>query len=254
MKKILCLIVALCLLVLCGCNPESGTPSTDPSSNPSNPANPTEGNNNPTEGEKNPTEPSDPAPSDPVTPPPPAGPTDLDFSSEVTALEGEWKLAQVFVDGNTTDAVENALTFKITLEVDPSELVDGPAYIHNQVYNLTGYLTFGIQSIVDELAADDVDNYKGSTSWEDFPQGEVVPEGGWYKQPGPASMQFRDLEDYGLYLDQIAGIDDDVDTMNKRLILGMNGDGQLLLGYSEEHLERPGTAGEWEYLLIFDKA
>lgn len=180
--------------------------------------------------------------------------TGLNFSSEVTALEGTWKLAQVYAGGETKAAVADAMDLKITLEEDPSELVDGPAYIHNRVYNLTGMLTFGVQAAKSELAADDVDGYKGSTSWVDFPQGEVVDEGGWYKQPGPATMRFKDIDDYGLYLDQVAGISANIDTTEKNLILGMNAAGQLLLGYSEAHIERPGTSGEWVYCLIFDKA
>lgn len=191
--------------------------------------------------------------SNPSTPADPTA-TGLDFNSQVTALDGEWKLAQVVVGGESNAAVANALNLKITLEEDPSELVDGAAYIHNRVYNLTGVLTFGLQSVKDELAADDVEEYKGSTSWEDFPQGKVVAEGQWYEQPGPATMRFKDIDDYGLYLDQIAGVSADVETTEKNLILGMNAAGQLLLGYSEAHLERPGTSGEWVYCLIFDKA
>ncbi|MDE6922416.1 MAG: hypothetical protein K2P01_02560, partial [Oscillospiraceae bacterium] len=84
------------------------------------------------------------------------------------------------------------------------------------------------------------------------PQGKVVAEGEFYEQPGPATMRFKDIDDYGLFLDQIAGVSD-LDTTEKTLIIGMNGNGQLLLGYSEEHIERPGTQGEWVYCLVFDK-
>ena len=82
----------------------------------------------------------------------------------------------------------------------------------------------------------------------------MVTDGEFYKQPGPATMRFKDVDDYGLFLDQVAGVSADIDTTEKTLIIGMNGEGQLLLGYSEEHLERPGTEGEWVYCLIFDKA
>ena len=180
--------------------------------------------------------------------------TELDYNSEVTALEGNWTLASVVVNGTVYAAVENALTFEIKLDVDPSELVDGPAYIHNQVYNPNGVLTFGVQSVVDALAADDVEYYKGSTSWEDFPKGEVVAEGGWYKQPGPATMRFKDIDDYGLFLKEIAGVEEDVDTTEKNLIMGLNAEGQLLLGYSTERLQNEGTEGEWVYVLVFTKA
>ena len=123
----------------------------------------------------------------------------------------------------------------------------------SHVWNLSGVLTFGLDSINDELSADDVESYKGTTSWEAFPQGKVVEEGGWYEQPGPATMRFKDIDDYGLFLDQIAGASADIDTTNKSLIIGSNTDGQLLLGFSEEHLERPGTEGEFAYVLIFTK-
>ena len=253
MKKFLCLLAALCLL-LCACAPAS-TPNTTTAPITTNPPATNPPATNPPATNPPATEP--PTTEPPATEPPvvnPGGPTDLDFNSSVTAMEGEWKLAQVFVDGNTSDAVENALSFKISLELDPSELVDGEAYIHNQVYNLTGYLTFGLNAITSQLAADDVESYKGSTAWSDFPQGKVVKEGEFYEQPGPATMRFKDIDDYGLFLDQIAGISGEIDTTNKSMIIGMNSDGQLLLGYSEEHMERPGTSGEWVYLLIFNKA
>lgn len=180
--------------------------------------------------------------------------TGLNYDSHVTALEGSWKLSQVVAGGEVKDAVTDAMQFKVTLEEDPSELVDGAAYIHNRVYNLSGVLTFGIQAIQDELDGEDIEEYKGSTSWEDFPQGKVVEEGQWYEQPGPAVMRFKDIDICGLFLDQVAGILDNIDTTEKNLILGMNAAGQLLLGFSEEHLERPGTSGDWTYCLIFDKA
>lgn len=214
-----------------------------------NPDGPTGGGT--TTNPENPSTPSNPA--GPSTPADPTA-TGLDFNSQVTALDGEWKLSQVVAGGETKAAVADALSLKITMEEDPSELVDGTAYIHNRVYNLTGILTFGLQSVKDALAAEDIDEYKGSTSWNDFPQGKVVEDGGWYEQPGPATMRFKDIDDYGLYLDQLAGVSADIDTTEKNLILGMNAAGQLLLGYSEAHLERPGTSGEWAYCLIFDKA
>lgn len=184
---------------------------------------------------------------------PNAAPTDLFYGSEVTAMEGEWKLSKVFADGKTNDAAADALTMGIKLSMDPSELVDEPAYIHNQVYNMIGDLTFGQESVLNELAADDLEGYRGATSWSDFYQGKVVEEGQPYKQPGPATMRFKDIDAYGLFLDQVAGVSADIDTTEQTLIIGMNHQGQLLLGFSEEHIDRPGTEGEWVYCLIFDK-
>ena len=251
MKKILSLFAALCLLVmLCACGDGAETPSGGTTNNPGG----TQTENPGGTQTENPggAQTENPG-NNPGVPSGNGGPTDIDFTSAVTALEGEWKLAKVFADGETADAAAGAMTFKVTLDLDPYELVDGVAYIHNQLYNLTGVLTFGVQSIVDELEADDIDSYKGTASWEDFSMGKVMPDGEWYEQPGPSVMRFKDIDDYGLYLNVVAGIGADVDTTNRSLIIGMNSDGQLLLGYSASHIERPGTSGEWEYLLIFDK-
>ena len=240
MKKILSLFLALSLMfMLAAC----GDGGEKPSSDGNNPGGTQSDNAGGGQGDDNPGVPSGNG-----------GPTDIDFASEVTALEGSWNLSKVFVDGETADAVAGSLALKIELDVDPYELVDGEKYIHNQLYNLTGYLTFGVESVKAELEADDVDSYKGTASWEDFSMGKVMADGEWYEQPGPSIMRFKDIDDYGLYLDEICGAGGDVDTTNKALIIGMNSSGQLLLGYSEEHIERPGTSGEWEYLLIFDKA
>lgn len=183
------------------------------------------------------------------------GITGLSFTNLVTDLEGTWKVVKVYADGNVSNAVADSITLTISKTLDPYELVDGVAYIHNQVYNLTGIMTFGLAEINATLGVDDVENYRGDAMWDAFVMGEVVEDGGWYLQPGPAIMSFlRDLDDYGLFLDLVAGITADIDTTNKNLILGMNNDGQLLLGYSDDHLELPTvTDGEWEYCLIFDK-
>ena len=181
--------------------------------------------------------------------------TQLYYSSDVAELEGAWTLAQVYANGETFDAAVDAAAFTITFSLDPSELVDQAAYTHNQVYNLTGDLTFGVAAINDALSADGLDGYRGSTSWSDFPQGQVMVEGEFYQQPGPATMRFQDVDAYGLFLNQLAaGAPADVDTTERNLILGLNNQGQLLLGASEEHLERPGEEGDWTYCLIFDKA
>lgn len=181
------------------------------------------------------------------------GITGLSFTHEVTALEGTWNVVKVYANGSVVDAVSNAISINITLSLDPYELVDGETYIHNQVYNLTGIMTFGIDEINTVLGADDIDNYRGTAMWDSFVLGEVAEDGEFYEQPGPAIMSFRDIDDYGLYLNLVAGITANIDTTNKNLIIGMNNEGQLLVGYSSVHLERPSVEGDWEYCLIFDK-
>ncbi len=258
MKKILSagLALSLSLMMLAGCANET-TPATDDVQ----PTGTTPATESVQPSETTPVEPSESTPAEPsedvaAEPDPSAPVTQLYYSSDVSEMEGSWTLSQVYAGGSTYDAVENAATFAITFSLDPSELVDEAAYIHNQVYNLTGDLTFGVAAINDALTAEGLDaGYRGSTAWSDFPQGEVVTEGEFYKQPGPATMRFQDVDVCGLFLDQLAtGAPADVDTTERSLIIGINNQGQLLLGASEEHLERPGTEGDWTYCLIFDKA
>ncbi len=264
MKKILAMLLALTMVLsLAACadtNPNGSEPagSTPPATNP--PATNPPATNPPA---TNPPATNPPATNPPATEPgvdPTAdlecgdGPTDLDFNADPVNMEGEWKLSQVYLGDTAHAAVPDSVFFKMTKELDPSELVDGPAYIHNPVWNFTGRITFGLKSITDVLTADDIDEFKGSTSWEDFPRGYVMPEGQPYFQNGPATMRFKDVDDYGLFLKEIAGIEDEIDTTEKVLIIGLNKAGQLLIGFSDEHLERYGTEGEWSYVLVFDKA
>lgn len=250
MKKLLSLLLAgSMMLALVACN--SGD-SADASTSSSAQTETSSSEETPAEDSAAEETPAEETPA--AEPDPNAEPTALFHGSNVEDMAGTWNLVQVYADGATTDATADAMSLEITLTEDPSELVDEAAYIHNRVYNLSGTMTFGLDAVNQTLSADGIDGYRGSTAWSDFPQGEVVEEGNWYKQPGAATMRFQDVDAYGLFLDQIAGVSADIDTTERSLIIGLNNQGQLLLGYSEEHLERPGTEGDWTYCLIFDKA
>lgn len=175
----------------------------------------------------------------------------INYASKVTDYEGTWNVKKVYLGGDnkeTKDAVANAITMKIELDYDPSELVDDAEYIHNKLYNLDSTMTFGLDGI-------SVTSYTGKSMWDKFSLGQVSAYGEWYKQPGPAIMDFGGaMRDNGLFLDLVAGVSSDIDTENKELIIGMNDDGQLLLGYSDVALEYPEITGDWYYCLIFDKA
>lgn len=249
MKKLISLLLAgTMMLALVACSSDSAdasTSSTTQTENSTSETTPAEDSST----EKTPAEETPAAEADPN-----AEPTALFYGSNVEDMAGTWNLVQVYADGATTDATPDAMSLEVTLTEDPSELVDEAAYIHNRVYNMSGTMTFGLDAINQTLSADGIDGYRGSTAWSDFPQGEVVEEGNWYKQPGAATMRFQDVDAYGLFLDQVAGVSADIDTAERSLIIGLNNQGQLLLGYSEEHLERPDTDGDWTYCLIFDKA
>lgn len=256
MKKLLSLLVAgTMMFALVACNSgESADATTSDSTQTGTSSTVEETPTDDSTVEETPADDSSDEETPAAEPDPNAEPTALFYSSNVEDLAGTWNLVQVYADGATSDATEGAMSLEVALTEDPSELVDEAAYIHNRVYNMSGTMTFGIDAINEELSADGIDGYRGSTAWSDFPQGEVVEEGNWYKQPGPATMRFQDVDAYGLFLDQIAGVSADIDTSERSLIIGLNNQGQLLLGYSEEHLERPGTEGDWTYCLIFDKA
>ncbi len=200
---------------------------------------------------------SQPPASEPPASQPPAtvtpASTTINFGSQTTALEGTWKLAQVKTASGAYAAQANAISLKVSLEEDPYEMVDGEAYIHNRVWNLTAFLSFGLADVKAELDADDIDSYKGSATWEAFTKGKVMADGEWYEQPGPAVVRFKDIDDFGLYLDKVAGVPDDIETTERNLIIAMNSSGQLLLGYSKSHIENEGTAGDWVYCLVFEK-
>ncbi|MFR9223589.1 MAG: hypothetical protein ACLVKN_17955 [Flavonifractor plautii] len=100
-----------------------------------------------------------------------------------------------------------------------SELVDQAAYTHNQVYNLTGDLTFGVVAINDALSADGLD-YRAPPAGP-TPQGQVV-EGEFYQQPGPATMRFQDVDAYGLFPTSGRRRPRRRDTTERNLILGLN--------------------------------
>lgn len=257
MKKLLSLLVAgVMVLSLAACGGDAPASDASDAANDSSVTEETPAEETPAEetpAEETPAE--ETAEETPAAEPDPnAEPTALFHGSNVEEYAGTWNLVQVYADGATTDAVENAASLELTLTEDPSELVDEAAYIHNRVYNMSGTLSFGLDDVNATLSADGIDGYRGSTAWSDFPQGEVVEEGNWYKQPGAATMRFQDVDAYGLFLDQLAGASADIDTSERTLIIGQNNQGQLLLGYAEEHLERPGTEGDWTYCLIFDKA
>lgn len=252
-QKAACVALSLCMMMtMAGCGGSSSTSTSTATSTASSAASTAASSEAESVASSTEAAASETA-STPAEKPADAAVTDLDFNSDVTALEGDWKLVKVYTADGEADAAADAMTLSISLELDPSELVDGTAYIHNQVYNLSSNLSFGLQEINDALAAEDIESYKGSTSWEDFTKGEVVEDGQFYKQPGPATMRFKDIDVTGLFLDQIAGVSSDIDTTEKKLIIGLNYDGQLLLGYSEEHLEREGTDGDWVYCLVFEK-
>lgn len=182
----------------------------------------------------------------------------INFASELTAYEGTWIVTKVYAGGDTYDAAENAINIEIEKEFLRAP-VNETDYVYNNAYNLNSVMTFGLPAINEALAEVSVadSKYTGFSAWSDFSMGEAAAHNGDFKQPGPAIMDFgNDMRNNGLFLDKVAdGISADLDTGNRRLILAMNDDGQLLLGYDRVvSWPTPDATVDWEYCLVFDKS
>lgn len=167
----------------------------------------------------------------------------LNYEAEPAAYEGEWVLTGAYTaDDGMLEVAPEAINLEIKLAIDYGLLVDMEKYIHADATNLQGTLSFNHADI-------DMDDYKCSAAWDQFTKVNVVGEGECYST-GAVKFKVRD-DDEGLFFDVITGVE--IEDMELMDVLGINADGQLVLGYSEDHIERDGEA-EFEYAYIFTKA
>ena len=167
---------------------------------------------------------------------------ELDYEAEPEAYVGKWVLTNAYTaDGGILEVEPKACTLEIELSIDENKLVDEAAYIHADATNLKGTMSFDHDDI-------DVDDYSCSANWAGWTVVDVVGEGECNFK-GANKFKIRD-DDEGLFFDVLTG--EEMDDMELMDVIGMNKDGQLILGYSEDHIERDGDA-EWEYAYIFTK-
>lgn len=167
---------------------------------------------------------------------------ELDYEAEPDAYAGKWVLTNAYtVDDGILDVEADACFLDIELSIDANKLVDEAAYIHADATNLQGTMSFDHDDI-------DVDDYKCSANWADWTVVDVVGEGEC-NFAGAVKFKIRD-DDEGVFFDVLTGVE--MDDMELMKVLGMNADGKLILGYSEDHIESDEDA-EWEYAYIFDK-
>ena len=169
-------------------------------------------------------------------------PLTLNYEATPADYEGIWVLTGAYeTDAGMLEVALEAITLEIILQIDYNKLVDMAAYIHADATNLQGNLSFNHGDI-------DMEDYRCSASYEDFTKVIVEGEGKCYST-GAVKFKIRD-DDEGLFFDVITGVEiDDMELMN---VLGLNADGQLVLGYSEAHIERDPDA-VFEYAYIFTK-
>ncbi|MFR8169451.1 MAG: hypothetical protein ACLU9Q_01385 [Marvinbryantia sp.] len=168
---------------------------------------------------------------------------ELNYEAAPEDYEGTWTLVNAYTaDDGVIDVAEDACTLELELSIDANKLVDEAAYIHADAINLKGTMSFSHDDI-------DVDDYKCSGSWENWTTVDVVGEGEC-NFSGADKFKIRD-DDEGVFFDVITGVE--IDDMELFDVIGLNADGQLIVGYSEDHIEKDADA-EWEYAYIFEKA
>lgn len=163
----------------------------------------------------------------------------INYDATPDAFEGEWTLTGAYTaaDGMLT-VKPNACFLEVEKSIDANKLVDEAAYIHADAVNLSATMTFdpSISS----------NSYKCSSNWEKWTTVNVVGEGNC-EFFGANQFKIRD-DDEGVFFNEIAGVEID-ELLN---VIAVNNDGQLLVGYSEDHIEND-KAATWEYVYIFSK-
>ena len=167
----------------------------------------------------------------------------LNYVAEPDAYVGKWVLAKAYTaEAGDLAVPADACYLEIEKSIDTNKLVDEAAYTHADAINLKGNLTFNHEGI-------DSEGYSCTGAWSDWTVVDVVGEGEAYFK-GAIKFKVRD-DDEGVYFDVLTGTT--VEDMELFDVLGITADGQLVLGYSEDHIEKAGDA-EWAYAYIFDKA
>ena len=167
----------------------------------------------------------------------------LNYEATPDLYEGTWVLTAAYeAEVGMLEVAPDACTLEVKVQIDANKLVDMEKYIHADATNLQGTLSFSHDDI-------DVDDYKCSASYDDFTSFVVVGEGECHSS-GAVKFKVRD-DDEGMFFDVLAGVEiEDMEVMN---VLGVNAEGQLVLGWSEDHIERDADA-EFAYAYIFTKA
>lgn len=170
------------------------------------------------------------------------GPLALNYEIEPEAYVGEWVLVSAYTAADDMlEVIPEACFLNIETAIDTNKLVDEAAYIHADATNLSGTMSFNAEGIA-------VDDYSCSGAWTDWSIVDVQGEGEAYFK-GALKFKIRD-DDEGMFFDVLTGVEiEDMELFN---VLGINAEGQLILGYSEDNIVKKGSA-EWEYAYIFEQ-
>lgn len=161
----------------------------------------------------------------------------LNYGAEPEAFVGNWVLKTAYTAEAGDLAVNDTCTLAIETSIDANKLVDDAAYIHADAINLKGTLSFS-----------DGTEYSCTGAWGDWTVVDVVGEGEAYFK-GAIKFKIRD-DGEGIFFDTLTG--KTIEDMELFNVLGLTADGKLVLGYSEDHIEKAGDA-EWAYAYVFEK-
>lgn len=162
----------------------------------------------------------------------------INYDATPDAFEGKWTLTGAYANGEMLSVKANACFLDVEKNIDNNKLVDEAAYIHADAVNLSATMTFDASISGNE--------YKCSSNWEKWTTVNVIGEGNC-EFFGANQFKIRD-DDEGVFFNEIAGVEVD-ELLN---VIAVNSDGQLLVGYSDGHIENDPSA-TWEYVYIFSK-
>lgn len=170
---------------------------------------------------------------------------ELTLNYEVTPVDyvGTWNLSAAYeIDNGILEVPADACTVVIETELLENKLVDMANYLHADVHNLRGTMSFNLEGVK-------VEPYECVSYWDSFTTAKPIKEGEC-EVKGANKFKIRD-DDQGVFFDVITGIVvEDIELME---FIGINEDGQLVIGYSDENPRRDPEA-EWLYAYLFTKA
>ena len=163
----------------------------------------------------------------------------LDYEALPTAYDGTWTLTGAYeAEAGMLDVVPDACTLTIRAVISENVLVQMEKYVHADVYELEGSICF----------AGDGASYECDASWDGFTNVRVHGKESC-DVSGANMLVIRGIE-ADMRFEQLTGVRPP-DVRRIRYI-GLNAEGQLLIGCSENHIEKDANA-QWLYTYIFTR-
>ena len=169
-----------------------------------------------------------------------SNPLALRFDARPLDYEGTWKLSSAYEqEKGVLEVPEDACTVTLEGELLVNQMVDMARYVHANVYQLNGMMTFQKPEEAE---------YKLKCNWDTFTKVDILGEGKC-EQYGANKVRIS-TKDEELFFSELTGVE--VEDMELMKYIGMNEQGQLVIGYSESNVHKKPDA-PWLYAYLFDK-